>query len=65
MVILLPVLDAIGGQLAVRAHNRGVRRSTVQQLAIGAALIAIAATAAAQLGPRIQPPTWYADSATH
>jgi hypothetical protein len=61
MVILLPVFDAIGGQLAVAAHNRGIRRSSLQQLAIGAALVAVAAAAATQLGPRIEPPRWYVD----
>lgn len=49
-------LDLSGGQMAVRAHNRGVRTSPLRQMAIGIVLVALAGTIASFVGPRIPVP---------
>lgn len=49
-------LDLSGGQMAVRAHNRGARVSPLRQMAIGIVLVALAGTIASFVGPRIPIP---------
>jgi hypothetical protein len=56
MFAMILVLDAGGGQLAVRAHNRGVRVSPLRQMAIGAVLVTLAGAVGAFMGPRTPAP---------
>ena len=56
MFIALLALDFIGGQFAVRAHNRGVRPSAFRQLITGAAFVAAAGSLGAFVGPRVSHP---------
>ena len=56
MIWALLALDLIGGQLAVRAHNRGVRRSPWRQLAVGAAYLAGALALASAIAPHVRLP---------
>lgn len=56
MFSLLLVFDLIGGQLAVRAHNRGQRPSRFSQLMVGAAFVAAAGTIGTLLSSRIPEP---------
>ncbi len=53
---LLLVLDVIGGQFAVRSHNRGHRPSALSQLLVGALFVAIAGSIGAFVGPRVDQP---------
>jgi hypothetical protein len=53
--VALLILDFAGGQLGVRAYNRGVRRSAVTQVAAGAMIVAVAGGIGA-IGSRLPVP---------
>lgn len=53
---ILVLLDLVGAQRAVSAHNRGLRTSVARQLMSGLALVAVAALVSSMLGPRIPAP---------
>jgi hypothetical protein len=54
MALLL--LDLVGGQLGVRAYNRGVRRSAVSQVAAGAVIVAVAGGVGMVIGSHLPVP---------
>jgi hypothetical protein len=56
ILFTLLAFDLVGGQIAVRAHNRGERRGPVAQLAIGAALVGAALAIGGFAGPRVPEP---------
>jgi hypothetical protein len=54
VVVTLLVVDLVGGQLAVRAHNRGLRLSRPRQALSGALILAGAGALAATLAPLLE-----------
>lgn len=57
----LLAFDLIGGQLALRAYNRGQRPSRLSQLIVGALFVAAAGGIGSFVGPRVAEPRADAD----
>lgn len=65
MFATILAIDLLGGQLSVRAHNRGVRASPLRQLMTGACFLALAGAVGSVAGPRIPEPDWEQRSQVH